>query len=259
MSNIVTLTAFREALVHCFSMRQPMTVSTRRYRLVFVGMTGHTGNLAVLGLACGQGRHNGVMTSSAHLRSSIRRIHQLQRLMRHVAGCTVLLSHRLRVRLVTIYASRHTRVTIVMAEITCKIRMLAGLSDELFVWFSMACITNSLVLPFQLNVEGFMRIVATEAVFYFVVSSTFMAVTALRNVFGGTRAVPFVACLTIDLCLVGGTVCSDFSRLLSVTLSTVIDGQNRLGDSHRTQRKERDGENKQSLQLNIEHLSTSLE
>lgn len=61
MGNIVTITAFRKALVHCLGMRQAMAALAFRYGLVFSGMTRCAGKLAVLCFARSEGRHDRIV------------------------------------------------------------------------------------------------------------------------------------------------------------------------------------------------------
>jgi len=54
MSDIMAIATLRETLMHGLGMRQAMAISTLGHCLVLGGVTGRTGNLAVLSLACGK-------------------------------------------------------------------------------------------------------------------------------------------------------------------------------------------------------------
>ncbi len=133
MSNIMALATFRETLVHALCVRQTMAVSTLRYGLVLVGVTGCTGNLAVLGLAGGKSCKHRIMTSGTELRSRGGRISQLKRLVSLVTCGTVGLGHRRGVRLMTINTVRDVAVGVCMAEVTGKGCVLARACNHLLV------------------------------------------------------------------------------------------------------------------------------
>jgi len=62
MSYVVTVTAFRETLMHRLGMRHTMTIRALRHSLVLGGVTGRTGDLAVFGLAGREGFKGRIMT-----------------------------------------------------------------------------------------------------------------------------------------------------------------------------------------------------
>ncbi len=61
----MTLTTFREVLVHGFRMRFAMTGATSRYHFMLLLMTGGTGNLGMLGRVSLKLRQDIVMTAGA--------------------------------------------------------------------------------------------------------------------------------------------------------------------------------------------------
>lgn len=229
----MTLTTFREALVHAFRVRQSMTVITSRHRLVLVDMAGRAGNLAMLGLACRQHGIDRIMARGTESRSGVGRIGQLKRLVCLVAGRTVGLGHRLGVRLMAINTFRDIAVSVGMTEITGEGCVLARNGDHLLVGTCVAGDANRLVFPFEGYVQGLVRVVAAEArLLDFVMSAAFMTVAAQGNILRRTGAMTFVASLAINFSLVRCAVCGDLGRLLGVTLGAVIYGQNRLGKSN---------------------------
>jgi hypothetical protein len=263
MGNVMALAAFLETVMYSRSMGQTVAVGTLGHGLVLVGVAGNTGNLAVLGLAGSESRKDRIMTGSAELRSRGGRVHQFKRLVRLVTGRTVCLSHRRRMRLMTIDALGDGTVIAGMAEITGEGRMLARTGNHLLVGAFVASDTDLLVLTFKADVQRLMRVVATEAVFYFVMDTAFMAVAALGDVVCHARAVPFVTVLATDLRFVGGTVRFDLCRLLAMALDTISNAQNSLlGKRNRTQTSnecQRKSCNQQPLHLILEHDLSSLQ
>ena len=67
MRNIMALATFREALVHALSVGLTMAVSTCWHSHVLGGVTGCTGNLAMLGFACSKRSIDRIMASSTEL------------------------------------------------------------------------------------------------------------------------------------------------------------------------------------------------
>ena len=112
-----------------------------------------------------------------------------------------------------------------MTEITSEGRVLAWAGNHLLVGTSMTRNTNRLMLTLKGDIQWLVRIVATEARrFNFVVRTAIMTITTVGDIVFNTRAMPFVAGLTINLCLMRGSICSDLCWLLTMTLGTVIYG-----------------------------------
>ena len=180
----MTLTAFRETLVHAISVRQTMTISTLRNRHVLVSVTGRTRDLAVFGRACSKSCESRVVTRSTELRVGRCRISQTKRLVSLVTSCTVSLGHKLAVRLVTINTVRDVTVGVCMAEVTSESCVFARACNHLLVRTRVTGNANGFVLAFQGNVERLVRIVAAQArSFYLIVGAAFMTVTTNRDIF----------------------------------------------------------------------------
>jgi hypothetical protein len=152
-------------------------------------------------------------------------------------------------------------VCIGMTEVTSKGCMLAGTSNHFFIGASMTRNTNFLMFAIEVDIKRLMRIVATEAIFDFVVGATVMAVITIGNVVFYTRTMPFVTRLAIDFRLMGCSACSDLCRLLVMTFGTIINTQHRLlSQCDRTQTcNERQSKscNQQPLHLTLQHLLSS--
>ena len=115
-----------------------------------------------------------------------------------------------------------------MTEITGKGCVFAWAGDHLLFGTGVTRDTNFLVLAFETNFQRLMRVVTTETIFNFVVSTTFVAGITLWNVVFHARAMPFMTSLTVDLRTVGRTICSNLSRLLGVTFGTISNSEYRL-------------------------------
>lgn len=94
MGDTVAVTAFREAFVHGLGMRHAMAVVACADIRVLAGMTGHTVDMAMLGLACGKRRKSAVVAGGTQRGRRVCRICHGQRHVRLVAGCAVCLGHR---------------------------------------------------------------------------------------------------------------------------------------------------------------------
>ena len=131
--DVVTFATLRETIVHCLDVRQAMAIGTLRNCLVLAGVTSCASNLAVLSLTGRKGCEDSIMTCGTKLRLGRRRICQFERLVRHVTGGTVCLSHRLRVGFVAVNTFRDIAVSISMAEVTSERGMLARVGNHLLV------------------------------------------------------------------------------------------------------------------------------
>ena len=76
VSNVMTLTTFRETLVHAFSVRQTVAISTLRNCHVLVSVTGSARDLAVFGLARSKSCKSRIMARGTELGLSRCRISQ---------------------------------------------------------------------------------------------------------------------------------------------------------------------------------------
>ena len=146
-------------------------------------------------------------------------------------------------------------VSIHMTEVTGKGFMHARARSHLFAGTGVTGDTNNLVFAIKIHIQRLMGIMATETVVDFIVSAAIVTVTASRDIVGRAGTMSFMTRLAINFSLVRSAVSSDLGRLLSMALYTVINSQNRLRNSHGTERKKSDSNNKQGLQLNIKHLS----
>jgi hypothetical protein len=162
------------------------------------------------------------VTCSTKLRSRVSRIHEFKRLMRLVTSRTILLGHGLGVRLMTINTVRNISMGIHVAEVTSEGLVLARASSHLLTRTRVTGDTNSLVLAFEVHIQRLMRVMAAEAILYFVVSAAVMTIITIRNVVFRAGTMTLMTSLAIDLSLVRRTVCCNFSRLLCMTLGTVI-------------------------------------
>ena len=125
----------------------------------------------------------------------------------------------------TVNTVRNVTMVVGMTEITSEGRVLTWAGNHLLVGTGMTRDTNRLMLTLKGDIQRLVRIVATEARYFnFVVRTAFMTITAIGDIVFNTRAMPFVASLTINLCLVRGSIRSDLSWLLTMTLATVING-----------------------------------
>ena len=225
MSNIVTLATLRELGVHGRHMRLPVAIGTLRYGLMLVGMAGHAGNLAMLGLAGSKLGIDRIMTGSTEFRRSVRFISEGQRLVCLVTRRAVLLRHSLGVRLMTLDTIRDVAVSVCVTEVTGEGLMLARSSGHLLGRPGVTGNADGLVLTGQVNVQRLVRVVATEAVVDCIVVGTIVTVVAARNVVFNLRTMAFVARLAIDFRLVGRPVRFDLGRLLIMALGTISNHQ----------------------------------
>lgn len=181
----MALAAFRELLVDPFGMRQTMAVRTSRNGLVLALVAGHTGELAMLSLACSQRRVNRIVTSGTQSGGRGVRVHQLERLVRFVAGRAVVLRHRLGMRFMAVRTGRHAGVGISMAEVTSEGCVLAGAGLHLLDRTGVTGVTNLLLLALDGDVQRLVRVMAIKAGnLDFVMGATLVAVAALRNIVG---------------------------------------------------------------------------
>jgi hypothetical protein len=178
----VTFTTVRETFMHRLGMRQAMALLTLRNRHVLFRMTGRTGDLAVLGLARDQRGQSRVVTCSAKLRCRVIRVGDGQRHMGLVTGRAVALGHRLGMPFVAHHALGNVAVGIGMAEITGKRFMHARVRNHLLLRTSMTTHTNGLLFAIDGDIQGFMRVMAAEAVIDFVVRAAIMALAALQSI-----------------------------------------------------------------------------
>lgn len=180
----MTLTTFRETLVHAFSVGQTVAISTLRNCHVLVSVTGSARDLAVLGLARSKSCKSRIMARGTELGLSRCRISQTKWFVGLVTSGAVSLSHQLAVRLVAINTARDIAVGVCMAEITSESCVLARACNHLLVRTRVTGNANSFMLAFQGHVEGLMWVVAAQAgSLYLIVSASFMAVTTRRDVF----------------------------------------------------------------------------
>lgn len=230
MRNIVTTAAGRELFVDSFGVRKVMAVTALRYRLVLVGVTGDTSYVVVLGLACHQQGVGGIVAGGTEDVLGTVRVVQYQRLMHLVAGRAVCLGDFIRMRLMALEALRDDPMFFRMTEVAGEGGMFARICGELIVLRDVTGQTFGLEFTFQLDEQRLVRIVTTQTVFQLIMSGTFMAHAALRDIVGARRAMTGMTRLAVNCFFMGAAGFFDFSWLLFMALGTVFDRQFRLSD-----------------------------
>lgn len=117
---------------------------------------------------------------------------------------------------------RNIAVCVCMAEITGESCVLTRAGHHELVGTGVTGDTNFSLLALDADIQWLMRIVATKAVFNFVMVTAFMAAAALGDIVLHSRAMPYMTVPTIDLRLVRCTICLNLSWLLVVAFDTVI-------------------------------------
>ena len=211
-----------------FGVRKIVAVAALRYRLVLVGVTGDTGHIAVLGVARHQQGVGSVVTGGAQDVLGTVGVVQYQRLVNFVAGRAVSLGDLVGMRLVALEALRNHAMLIRVAEVTGEGGMFAWIGSELIVLRSVTGQAFGLELAFQHDAQGLVRIVTAQTIFQPVMSGSFMAHAALRDIVGAHRTMAGMTPLAVNRFLMGAAGLFDFSRLQFMALGTVIDSQFRL-------------------------------
>jgi hypothetical protein len=116
-------------------------------------------------------------------------------------------------------------VSISMAEITRKCRMLAWVGNHLIVGTCVAGNADRFEFTGKRDIEGLVRVMATKAVVNFVMSFVRMTVATFGDIVCDSRTVSFVTGLAIDFRLVGSSTGSNLGRLLAVTFDTIVNRQ----------------------------------
>ena len=115
-----------------------------------------------------------------------------------VTGRAVALGHRLGMPFVAHHALGNVAVGIGMAEVAGKRFMHARVRNHLLLRTGMTTHANGLLFALDGDIQGFMRVMAAEAVIDFIVRGAGMALAALRDVVGDGRPMAGMAGGAID-------------------------------------------------------------
>lgn len=119
-------------------------------------------------------------------------------------------------------------VLVSMTEITGEACMFARAGNHLLVGIGVTGNADLLMLAFEANIQGLVRVVATKAVFNFIMGTACMAIAAAWYIVCHTRTMPFMAGLTIDFCFVSCTARLDLRRLFTMAFDTIGNSQHCL-------------------------------
>jgi len=206
-----------------------VAISALGYGFVFVGVTGHTGHIVVLGFCGKQHIVNTIVTSRTEKVRGAVRIMEHQRLVNFVTGCAVGLSHIFRVRFMTLDTLRDDAVLVRVAEVAGEGSVLTRVGDQLFILRGMAGQTFSFQLTGQLDLQGLVRVVATQAIFQLIMFGILVAHTALGDIVGAGRPVAGMTFQAVDCLFVRAARLFNFFWLQLMAFGTVINSQYRLG------------------------------
>jgi hypothetical protein len=116
-----------------------------------------------------------------------------------------------------------------MAEVAGKRFMHARVRNHLLLRTGMTTHANGLLFALDGDIQGFMRVMAAEAVIDFVMGAALVALAALRDVVGNDRPVAGMTGCAVDFRFVGRTICFDLCGLLTVALDAVVGSQHCIG------------------------------
>lgn len=168
-----------------------------------------------------------------------------------VTGCAVSLIHRCGMRLVAGETFGNVAMGVGMAEITGECRMLAGVVHHLLLRVAVAGHADLLLLSGDLDIQGLVWIMTTEARLGKVVMGIArVAIAALGDIVLRNRPVALVTLEAGNFCFMGSSAGGYLPRLLLVTLNAVASRQNCfLGQNRRGKASGQQNDNDPDPQL----------